>query len=217
MLARTVVALERESLRWADRLVAPAGTLAAYRRYYGPDSLSPASSVPPPFVAPAVIDEDRGTGQGARLRVLFVGRMQLLKGTRELVRAVRALERDDIELTLVGDDTDTAPSGGSMRARLRALAGGDPRIVFMERVDRTELARLLRSHHVVAMPSRFESFSYVIREALAANRPVVATEVGGIAAGFEEGRSGWLLPESTAEALTARLAALADDRDAVDD
>ena len=59
-----------------------------------------------------------------------------------------------------------------MRAHLGRLAGDDARFTFHDRVPHEELAAIVASHHVVVSPSRWESWSNVVRETLAWNRPV---------------------------------------------
>lgn len=214
--ARTVMALEREGLRLADLITGPAGALAAYERHYGADALGPTLDCPPPFHTPSAAPGAADPPAGGPLRLLYIGRMQALKGTEELVRALRALDRDDVELTLVGGDTETGPDRRSMAAWLRRIAEDDPRIHFLPQADRDRLVTLLGEHHVVVVPSRFESFSYVVREALAANRPVLAADVGGVSTDFVPGRSGWLFARATPEVLAARIAELASDRNSID-
>jgi glycogen synthase len=207
VFARSVMALERVSLRFADRLLhAAAPVLDVYRRFYGSAALAPAELLPPAFIlpdGPGPIRAGRSDRRG--LRLLCVGRLQRFKGTVELVQAMRSISDETMCLTLVGGDTATAPTGGSMRAYLERLAEGDPRIRFHGRAGREEVEALIDEHDVVVVPSRFESFNYVVREALARNRPVLATPVGGIVAGFVEGRSGWLTRDSSAAAIAEAL------------
>lgn len=216
--ARGVMALERLALRFADRLLHPSEhTYDAYRRFYGPDALAGGAVVAPAFRLPAAPDTslpDPATGD--RLRLLYVGRLQALKGVVDLIRAVLSLPATDVELTLVGRDTTTAPGGGSMLAYLKRLVGNDSRVTFHGSADREELDELIDAHHVVVVPSRFESYGYVVREALARNRPVLATPRGGIVAGFVVGRSGWLARDASGDAIAEALADLLQRREEVD-
>ncbi|MDQ3849597.1 MAG: glycosyltransferase family 4 protein, partial [Actinomycetota bacterium] len=210
LASRSVMALERLSLRFGDRLMAPGeGTIGVYRRFYGPAGLAPTAVVPPALVLPPDDPEARELRGDGQLRILYVGRLQRLKGVTALVQGLRALPDPDTRLTLVGSDTPTSPTGGSMRAYLEHLAGDDPRIALLGNASRVQLGALMRSHDVVVVPSRIESYGYVIREALAANRPVLATPVGGIVVGFQIGRSGWLMADASDAAIAEGLADLA--------
>jgi glycosyltransferase involved in cell wall biosynthesis len=216
LASRSVMALERLALRFADRLLHPAeATLAAYRRFYGRDALAPATMVPLAVTLGEPSGELGPATPQRRLRLLYAGRLERRKGVVELVRGMLALDDDAVELTLVGGDTATSPSGGSMRSYLERLADSDPRVTFRDQVSRDELAGLMRAHHVVVVPSHFESFGYVVREALAANRPVLGTPVGGIVEGFVPGRSGWLARDASAVAIAEALRDLAARRDEI--
>src|SRR5204863_2544696 len=107
------------------------------------------------------------------LRLIYVGRLQRFKGVHTLVEACHGIEAEGLRLRLVGADTPSAPGGGSMLAHLRALAGGDPRIEFLDRVPFEEVAAHLGASHVLVAPCEFELYANVAREALQRNRPVL--------------------------------------------
>jgi hypothetical protein len=162
------------------------------------------------------VPADREPPDGPALRLLYYGRLERRKGVEALVQAVLAADAPDVTLTLVGGDTDSAPGGSSMRAYLDGLAGGDPRIAFRDRVPHEELAAIVRAHHVVVSPSRWESWSNVVRESLAWNRPVLSTPVGGVLAAIRPGRTGWLTPGTGTDDLRAALEELHGRRDEIE-
>jgi hypothetical protein len=184
-------AMERFAIRNADALLWPGGDVVErYRAFYGQvatplelalpvwlGDLSPPAATKPP--------------SGDQLRLLFLNRLERRKGVLELVEAV--LESTvDVRLTIVGGDTSTAPGGTSMRDHLEQLIDGDERVELKQRVAHEEVPALIAAHHVVALPVRWETFSYVAREALAAGRPVLATPSGAIPDVVKPGVSGWL-------------------------
>ena len=140
-----------------------------------------------------------------------MGRLQRLKGVEELVRAVLAQAPGSVALTLAGGDTRSGPGGGSMRAHLEALAGGDPRVAFAGVIPHLELPALVRAHHMVVVPSRFECYGYVVREALAENRPVLGAHTGGVADALQVEGAGWTFPADDEAALTRAIAERAGD------
>ncbi|HKG64928.1 MAG TPA: glycosyltransferase family 4 protein, partial [Solirubrobacteraceae bacterium] len=167
--ARTVMALERHSLAFADAIMAPGErALAAYRERY--EELAPAVIAPMPLALRPAADDAPPPADGP-LRLLYIGRLQRLKGVEELMRAVLAQPSGTVELTLAGGDTQTAPGGDSMRAYLEGLGGKG--VTFLGAVPHPELPALIGAHHTVAVPSHFEAYAYVVREALAENRPVL--------------------------------------------
>ena len=216
-LERVLHGLERSSLRGADVVLWPGGdVLGTYERFYGPAALAPAQLVPQAFLPPPAVPEDREPPAGDPLRLLYYGRLERRKGVEALVRALLDADAPDATLTLVGGDTDSAPGGGSMRAHLEALAGGDERIAFHDRVPHEALAAIVRGHHVVVSPSRWESWSNVVRESLAWNRPVLSTPVGGVLAAIRPGRTGWLTDGTTTEDLRAAIEDLHGRRDEIE-
>ena len=87
------------------------------------------------------------------------------------------------------------------------------RIQFVDRIPHEEVPRVIAEHHAVVVPTRWETFSYVVREALACNRPVIATPAGGIVDVIRHGESGWLTDSASAESLAATLSEVLDGRD----
>jgi glycogen(starch) synthase len=216
--SRFIRAMERVSLRFADRLLWPGGdVLSGYERFYGAKALARASRLPPHVVVPAADPEDATPPDpSGPLRLLYFGRFQRLKGVDRLVRAVRALGSDRLRLTMVGGDTDTGPAHTSMRAFVERLAAGDQRIAFHDRVAIEELPALIRAHHLVVVPSLWECFPFVVCEALACNRPILGSPVGAIPRLVEPGHSGWLVEEPSAGPLSAAIAELLRRREEID-
>jgi D-inositol-3-phosphate glycosyltransferase len=132
----------------------------------------------------AVTRRDLG---GGRL-MLFVGRLQPLKGPDVAIRTLAALAPympDDgvpVRLIIVG-----GPSGNGYGRvdppalrRLAAELGVADGVALLAPRPHTELAALYRAADVLLMPSRSESFGLVALEAQACGTPVVAPDVGGL-------------------------------------
>ncbi len=151
--------------------------------------------------------------------VLFVGRIQQLKGIDLLLRAFAQLcdrwqEGDAPRLMVVGghnptDETD--PEAVEME-RLRILAsdlGVRDRVTFQGAVPHSMLPMYYSAADVVVVPSLYESFGLVALEAMACGAPVVASRVGGLQWTVQDGRSGFLVrrrdPEQFAAAMRAVL------------
>lgn len=102
---------------------------------------------------------------------VFIGEMRVAKGVEDLLRAFATLPAAR-RLALVGSGCD--------EARFRELSRGlglSGRLRFFPRMPTREALRL---GHVLVAPSRAESLPYIVIEAIAARRPVVATCVGGV-------------------------------------
>lgn len=172
----------------ADRVVAVCGWLADALRASGvpTDRIvlnRQGVSETAAFAAPAA--RAAASGSSGPLSLLYLGRWDPQKGIDVLVRAVRAA-RADLRLTVraVGD-------GGAYAARVRILAGDDPRIRFAPPVPHAALGPELARHDVLAVPSQvLETGPLVVLEARAAGLFVLGSRLGGIAelvAGPEDG------------------------------
>jgi glycogen synthase len=207
--------LERFPLRFADALLEPGGnSVERYAEFYGAGSLAPALRSPLPMTTDLSSPSDVATpSSDGPLRLLYLNRLERRKGITELISAVRSLPDAELALTIVGGDTLSGPDGTSMRAHAEELAAGDPRIEFADQVPHEEVPRLIVEHHAVVVPTRWETFSYVVREALACNRPVVATPAGGIVDVVRHGESGWLTESASADDLAVTLREVVEGRD----
>jgi glycosyltransferase involved in cell wall biosynthesis len=146
-----------------------------------------------------------GIGEDAFI-VGWVGRMTAVKRTDDVIRALRGLvERGvDAYLCLVGDGPD--------RDHLERYAhelGVVKRCLFVGYQD--DVARFYSAIDALVLPSVNEGTHVSVMEALAAQRPVVATRVGGTPDVIRDGVDGYLVEVGDANALSERLAGLAND------
>jgi len=76
---------------------------------------------------------------------------------------------------------------------------------------RNDVAELLEMADIFVLPSLYEGFGLAAAEAMWLGRPVIASEVPGIAEVIESGVTGVLVPPADAEALAAAIASLWED------
>ena len=208
---------ERYTLRHADRLLWSGGdVLETYRRYYGDDALAPAERIPDAFLEEGVhVGPEPAAEHEGPLRLLYVGRAERRKGVANLIRAFTLMGREDVRLTLLGGDTLTGPLQTSQHDSLELMAADDPRIRFLGGVPRDEVSGHVRAADVVVVPSLWECWPNVAREALLHNRPLLATPVGGLTEMVVPGRTGWLADDTSPPALARAIERLADDPEEV--
>jgi teichuronic acid biosynthesis glycosyltransferase TuaC len=133
--------------------------------------------------------------------VVYVGRMDMRKGLRELVAAAAAVRRrrPDLRCYLVGD----GPDRGVVEAAIAGV-GAEEWLKIMPAVQTEGVARWMTAADLVTLPSYKEGCPNVVLEALAAGRPMVATRVGGIPEIMDD-RSGRLVRAMDALALAGAL------------
>jgi len=151
-------------------------------------------------------------GLGDHPVLLFVGRIQPLKGVDVAVETLAAL-RDPSALLLVVGGASGAEGDHEM-SRVTALAetlGVADRVRFVQPQPHHLLATYYRAADVVLVPSRSESFGLVALEASACGTPVVATAVGGLLSLVDDGVNGFLVPERDGEMFARRAAQILGD------
>ncbi|MFM8508605.1 MAG: glycosyltransferase [Actinomycetota bacterium] len=149
---------------------------------------------------------------GAHPVLLFVGRIQPLKGLDVAIEALAALRRSDAVLLVVGGASGRDGEGELQRVNALAESLGVARqIRFVVPQPHHLLATYYRAADVVLVPSRSESFGLVALEASACGTPVVATAVGGLLSLVDDGVNGFLVPERDGQLFAKCVAQILDD------
>ncbi|MDQ1397005.1 MAG: D-inositol-3-phosphate glycosyltransferase [Acidimicrobiaceae bacterium] len=143
--------------------------------------------------------------------LLFVGRVQPLKGLDVAVRTLAELDqRDGLRgAFLVAVGGPSGPQGEDELRRIHSLVdtlGLAGRVRFVPPQRHELLSTFYRAADVCLVPSRSESFGLVALEAAACGTPVVAAAVGGLTTLVDHDRTGYLVEERD-PALYAQAAA----------
>ena len=138
--------------------------------------------------------------------LLFVGRIEPLKGVDILLGAAARLEAESDCFVLVVGGDNTAQDGEVSHLRdLASELGIAERVNFMGAVDHERLPLFYSAADVCVVPSFYESFGLVAVEAMACGTPVVASRVGGLAGTVRDGETGYLIPWRCPEPFAERL------------
>jgi D-inositol-3-phosphate glycosyltransferase len=144
--------------------------------------------------------------------LLWVGRLEKLKGVDILIDAAAQLGERDFTLLIVGGDERAK----ELRAELAAQAeraGIAANVRFEGAVAHTALPAYYRAADVCVVPSYYESFGLVAVEAMACGTPVVASRVGGLVSTVTDGVSGYLIPWRCPEPFAEKLEVLLNNPD----
>lgn len=157
-----------------------------------------------------------GPPQSGTFRILYVGSLQIRKGVDVLLRALASAKTlGDWRCDVIGD--------GPQRRKLERLAadlGLLGRVEFQGPCPFEAVSRAITAAHVTVVPSivlpngRTEGIPTVIIEALAHQRPVIASQVSGVPELVRDGETGFLVPPADHEALARALARVRKDPEA---
>ena len=218
------IASEGEIMHFADRIVAATALeREQMSTLYHADRAC--ISVVPPGVdlqrfrrLPADEAKARIGVPAAHRMILFVGRIQPIKGIDTLIRAIALLRQRDPEMrsnlcvAIIGGD----PAAGAGQERgemarlkeLRESLGLGDLVTFLGSKDQDTLVDYYSAAAVVVAPSHYESFGMVALEAMACGTPVIASDVGGLSINIADAFNGYLVPAGDAEALAGKLTLL---------
>ena len=150
--------------------------------------------------------------------ILFVGRIEPLKGVDTLIRAMAIMHDNGglhdcpQGLMIIGGDPQASPDEmNAEMSRLKALCselGMDDLVLFLGKRNQDSLPYYYSAAEVLVMPSHYESFGMVALEAMACGTPVVASQVGGLAFLVQDGVTGYVVPDDDPPALAERLSGL---------
>lgn len=201
---------ERAVLKDADRVICATEQERSFiRQLYGGDparvSVIPLGVDLDRFRPAVKADARRRLGLSDARIVLFVGRLEPLKGVDILIGAAGMLDPDlDFRILIVGGDESSISHIEQLRA-MAAVLGVSDRISFVGAVSHDELPLYYNAADVCVVPSHYESFGLVAVEAMASGVPVIASRVGGLTGTVSDGETGYLIPWLCPEPFAERM------------
>lgn len=214
------VRIEAETgiMRWADRLIAATPLeKEQMARYYGadPEKID---------VVPAGVDTELFRPRDrAQVRqqlglpgldtpiLLFVGRIERLKGIDTLLESVAVVSRTcagrNLKVLIVGGGDQTEEENGELHrlVELNRELNLEEQVEFVGSKPRELLPYYYSAADITIMPSHYESFGLVAVESMASGTPVIASNVGGLSYTVKDGETGFLVPEENHFALAEQV------------
>ncbi|MBE9189977.1 glycosyltransferase family 1 protein [Gloeocapsopsis crepidinum LEGE 06123] len=215
MIAKTRLAVEKEVLETAQRIVATSPQEQEHMR----SLVSTKGNID---IIPCGTDIDRfGKVQQHQARqqlginpdtkvILYVGRFDFRKGIETLVRAVAQSKlRGNADLKLIiGGGSRPGQSDGKERERIEGIVnelGMQDFTVFPGRLGDDDLPTYYAAADVCVVPSHYEPFGLVAIEAMASYTPVVASDVGGLQYTVVSEKTGLLAPPKDNDAFATAI------------
>jgi D-inositol-3-phosphate glycosyltransferase len=215
---------ERQVLKMADRIIAATMAEEAQLQFLYNTTAKKIDIIPPGVDVrrfyPIPPDEAKAAiGVPPELcMLLFVGRIEPLKGIDTLIRALAIISKSGaplacpVYLAIIGGDPYASPEEmNSEMKRLQDLCielGIGSLVIFLGKRDQDSLPYYYSAATVLVMPSHYESFGMVALEAMACGTPVVASQVGGLGFLVQDGKTGFVVPSDNPELLGQRLVEL---------
>lgn len=198
---------ERIHLLNADEIAAPSKAIGKIiMRTWGADptriSLVPYTYEPPAEMLAIPIETNTR-------RVSFVGRLEWRKGVQDLAPALPLIfdQHPDAKFRFVGAWGASPIAGTNMKDYLCHRVPGRylDRMEFTGKVTLDSIPRYLADTDICVFPSRWESFGFVVLEAMSAGRAVVCTGNGGMAELVDGGKYGLLVPPKSPREIANKV------------
>jgi len=218
---------EREVLKTADKIIAATAAEYAQLLWLYQADANKIIVIPPGVdigrfypIPPDEAKEYIGVPPCGRM-LLFVGRIEPLKGLDVLIEAIGIMRKNEVLndnpfcLAIIGGDPEESAEQTNIEmSRIKAITeqfGLGDLVTFLGRRSQDSLPYYYSAAEAVVVPSQYESFGMVALEAMACGKPVVASQIGGLAYLVQDGVTGFTIPVDEPIELANRLTSLLQD------
>jgi len=137
--------------------------------------------------------------------ILFVGRIEPLKGIEPLMRAITYLQNGNKpRLMIIGGDEHSYPEIDRLKRLSRELQIEDS-VNCLGLIEHEKLPFFYSAADVCVIPSYYESFGLIALEALACGTPVVAANVGDLKTIIHQGETGYVVIDNSPGSLADKI------------
>lgn len=152
---------------------------------------------------------------GDTFQILFLGVLIKRKGVADLIRAISLLKKEDrlnnIKFIIAGSGSEEE----SLKQQASELQV-ESWIEFAGWTDGKAKERYLKESQALVLPSYNEGLPIAVLEAISYGLPVIATDVGDMAAAVREGENGFLIKPGDVSALADRIIKITEDKSRYD-
>lgn len=143
--------------------------------------------------------------RGDQIRFGYVGNLAIHKGVHVLINAFTGLESTTASLSIFGSGQD------AYLEKLKEMAGKS-RVEFLGAFTAEELGNVFNQIDVLVAPSIcYETYSFVVHEALASEVPVITSNLGGMAEQIRSGNNGYRFQAGNVIDLQEKMQYILDD------
>jgi len=141
--------------------------------------------------------------------VLFVGRLEPIKGVEYLIRAAQQVttEKHKVKFLIIGE--------GTSRRKLEKLVNSlnlAEHVIFVGKISNSRVSEYMILSDILVLPSLSESFGIVNLEAMSCGLPIIATNVGGIPEIVENNINGLLVNPKNANQIAEKILEMLENR-----
>ena len=207
------IQMEGQVMEWADLLIAATPLERAQMSWYYNADASKIEVVPAGVDTSLFHPRDKEQVRrelGLPLEkpiLLFVGRIERLKGIDTLLESVAVVSRTcagkNLKVLIVGGGGQTEEENEELRrvVELHRELNLQDQVEFVGSKPQELLPLYYSAADITVMPSHYESFGLVAVESMASGTPVIASNVGGLSYTVKDGETGFLVPEENHFAL----------------
>ena len=153
--------------------------------------------------------------------ILFVGRIEPLKGIDVLLYALKILRGTHPELKIcvwivggdISHDAEEWPPELKKLSEIREILNIHTSVKFVGRKEPVELPTYYNAADLMVMPSHYESFGITAVEAMACGTPVITTDVTGVSRLIDKKHSNLITSANNPIGLARRISALLCDKE----
>tara|TARA_B110000263_G_scaffold164167_1_gene142987 strand:- start:142 stop:1371 length:1230 start_codon:yes stop_codon:yes gene_type:complete len=158
-------------------------------------------------------DSKKLLGLNNELVLLYVGRIDPIKGLPILIEAMNFLNyKDRPKLLVIGDNNQSNPTMLNVLGIIERYELQE-NVIFIGATEQSNLPLYYNAADICVIPSHYESFGLVALEAMACNTPVIGTKVPGLESIITDQMNGLLIIPNSPQILAEKIKLLIKDKD----